>query len=147
GSHGGGNGHGGAGGSTVGAVGTSGSGVASPSGHVVGSGRGTALTAPGSSHRSGSATSHLSTSTPGKANPTSGVTPGQGRLGTAPSTPGRQNVGHARSDIATSNKHVVGAGRGTALTAPGSSHRSGTATQRLSTPLPANPPSGVTPGQ
>src|SRR5262249_12134566 len=149
GSHDGTGGHGSAGSSAVGAVGAAGQAVASPSGHTHGSGRGTALTAPGSSHRSGTATTNLSTPLPGKANPTSGVIPGQGRVGTAPSTPGRHGVGPAGSGVANSSKHVTGAGRRTALTASGSSHRSGTATQRLSTPLPgkANPSNGVMPGQ
>ena len=57
-------------------------------GHVVGSGRGTALTAPGSQHRSGTATGCLSSPTPGNAHPSSGVTPGFGRVGTVPTTPG-----------------------------------------------------------
>jgi hypothetical protein len=57
-------------------------------GHVVGSGRGTAITAPGSQHRSSTATGRLSTATPGNAHPTSGVTPGFGRVGTVPTTPG-----------------------------------------------------------
>src|SRR5712671_6765905 len=57
-------------------------------GHVVGSGRGTALTAPGSQHRSGTATGRLSSPTPGNAHPSSGVTPGFGRVGTVPTTPG-----------------------------------------------------------
>src|SRR6266567_2990922 len=48
-------------------------------GMAVGAGRGTALSAPGSQHRSNTATEHLSTPTPGRANPRSGVTPGRGR--------------------------------------------------------------------
>src|SRR5260370_11967975 len=60
-------------------------------GHVVGSGRGTAITAPGSQHRSSTATGRLSTATPGKAHPSSGVTPGLGRVGTVPTTPGHES--------------------------------------------------------
>lgn len=58
------------------------------SGHEVGGGRGTAITAPGSLHRSDTATGRLSAPTPGRANPPSGVTPGFGRVGTVPTTPG-----------------------------------------------------------
>jgi hypothetical protein len=56
-------------------------------GHTVGGGRGTALTAPGSVHRSDNATARLSSPKP--ATP-SGVTPGLGRVGTVPTTPGHQ---------------------------------------------------------
>jgi hypothetical protein len=59
-------------------------------GHTVGAGRGTALTAPGSQHRSDTATGRLSSPTPGQANPPSGVTPGFGHVGTVPTTPGHQ---------------------------------------------------------
>src|SRR6266581_2834623 len=58
-------------------------------GMAVGAGRGTALSAPGSQHRSNTATEHLSTPTPGRANPRSGVTPGRGRVGTVATTPGQ----------------------------------------------------------
>jgi hypothetical protein len=58
------------------------------SSHTVGAGRGTAITAPGSRHRSDTATARLSTPRPGHANPPSGVTPGFGRVGTVPTTPG-----------------------------------------------------------
>ena len=54
-----------------------------------GAGRGTAISAPGSQHRSSKATEQLSTPTPGKANPPSGVTPGRGNVGTVPTTPGQ----------------------------------------------------------
>jgi hypothetical protein len=57
-------------------------------GHTVGAGRGTALTAPGSAHRSATATARLSS--PKNANPPSGVVPGFGRVGTVPTTPGHQ---------------------------------------------------------
>ena len=50
------------------------------SGHEVGGGRGTAITAPGSQHRSDTATGRLSAPTPGRSNPSSGVTPGFGRV-------------------------------------------------------------------
>jgi hypothetical protein len=53
----------------------------------VGNGRGTALTAPGSVHRSDNATARLSA--PKSATP-SGVVPGLGRIGTVPTTPGHQ---------------------------------------------------------
>jgi hypothetical protein len=59
------------------------------SGIKTGAGRGTALTAPGSQHRSTTASQRLSASRPGKANPTSGVKPGMGRVGTVPTTPGQ----------------------------------------------------------
>jgi hypothetical protein len=59
-------------------------------GRVTGAGRGTAVTAPGSQHRSPRATQNLSAPTPGKASPGSGVTPGLGRVGTVPTTPGHQ---------------------------------------------------------
>src|SRR6266853_782575 len=99
GGNGGGNGNGNAGGNGVGNGGGHGGGhgdgiAAGQSdsdggrGHVVGSGRGTAITAPGSQHRSSTATGRLSTATPGNAHPTSGVTPGFGRVGTVPTTPG-----------------------------------------------------------
>src|SRR5215813_10698967 len=60
------------------------------SSHSVGAGRGTAITAPGSQHRSSTATGRLSSPGPGHANPPSGVTPGLGRVGTAPTTPGHE---------------------------------------------------------
>src|SRR5262249_59932366 len=60
----------------------------SGSGHTVGAGRGTAITAPGSQHRSDAATARLSTPRPGHANPPSGVTPGFRRGGTVPTPPG-----------------------------------------------------------
>lgn len=72
-----GNGHG------VGEGGGAGNGI------TTGAGRGTAITAPGSQHRSSTANQRLSTPVPGKADPTSGVTPGMGRVGTAPTTPGQ----------------------------------------------------------
>jgi hypothetical protein len=58
------------------------------SGHTTGAGRGTAVTAPGSQHRSSTATQRLSTPSPGKAAPPTGVRPGMGRIGTVPTTPG-----------------------------------------------------------
>ena len=57
-------------------------------GVTVGHGRGTAITAPGSQHRSDVATGRLSSPTPGNAHPSSGVTPSFGRVGTVPTTPG-----------------------------------------------------------
>ena len=60
-------------------------------GHIVGDGHGTALSAPGSHHRSSTATGRLSTSLPGKAHPSSGVTPGFGRVGTVPTTRGHES--------------------------------------------------------
>ncbi len=66
-----------------------GEGAGGASGFTTGAGRGTALTAPGSQHRSPTATQRLSTPTPGKASPTSGVKPGMGRVGTVPTTPGQ----------------------------------------------------------
>ena len=51
---------------------------------------GTALSNRGSAHRSDTATENLSAPTPGKADPTSGVTPGFGRVGTVPTTRGHQ---------------------------------------------------------
>ncbi len=65
-----------------------GEGAGSPNGIATGAGRGTALTAPGSQHRSSTANQRLSTPGPGKADPKSGVTPGRGRVGTVPTTPG-----------------------------------------------------------
>lgn len=61
-----------------------------PSGHTVGAGRDTAASAPGSRNRSETATGRLSTAGPGKASPGSGVSPGFGRVGTVPTTPGHQ---------------------------------------------------------
>jgi len=61
-----------------------GQGAGGSSGFTTGAGRGTALTAPGSRHRSETATQRLSTPSPGKANPPSGVRPGKGRVGTVP---------------------------------------------------------------
>src|SRR5262245_64519305 len=63
-------------------------GAGSPHGFTTGAGRGTALTAPGSQHRSSTATQRLNTPNPGKADPKSGVTPGRGKVGTVPTTPG-----------------------------------------------------------
>jgi len=63
-------------------------GAGSPHGFTTGAGRGTALTAPGSQHRSPTATQRLNTPNPGKADPKSGVTPGRGKVGTVPTTPG-----------------------------------------------------------
>lgn len=60
-----------------------------PSGVTPGAGRDTALTAPGSQHRSSNASQRLSAPGPGKADPRSGVKPGRGRVGTAPTTPGQ----------------------------------------------------------
>jgi hypothetical protein len=76
----------------VGGGGGHGAGVSNgpQSGHEVGGGRGTAITAPGSVHRSDTATGRLAAPTPGRASPPSGVTPGFGRVGTVPSTPGHQ---------------------------------------------------------
>ncbi len=82
---------GGHGGGTVDGSVTTGQSHASPGGRVVGAGRGTALTARGSRHRSSTATRHLSTSMPGKANPSSGVIPGLGKVGTVPTTPGHKS--------------------------------------------------------
>jgi hypothetical protein len=65
-------------------------GAGTPNGITTGAGRGTALTAPGSQHRSSTASQQLSTPTPGKAQPGSGVAPGMGRVGTVPTTPGHQ---------------------------------------------------------
>jgi hypothetical protein len=56
---------------------------------MVGNGRGTAITAPGSQHRSDTATGRLSAPSPGRAN--SGVMPGFGRVGTVPTTPGHSS--------------------------------------------------------
>lgn len=57
--------------------------VAAPPTHpTTQSGLGTATSAPGATKRSDTATSHLSS--PGKATPPSGVTPGFGKTGTAP---------------------------------------------------------------
>jgi hypothetical protein len=64
-----------------------GEGGGASSGFTTGAGRGTALTAPGSQHRSPTATQRLSTPAPGKASPPSGVKPGMGRVGTVPTTP------------------------------------------------------------
>jgi hypothetical protein len=84
------------------------------------------------------------------------VNPGLGRVGTVPTTPGHgadrggSGGGKAGSSVTSQGgKPSTGAGRGTALSAPGSAHRSGTATRNLSasTPGRANPPSGVSPGQ
>jgi len=60
------------------------------SSHVTSAGRATALSAPGSRHRSARATQRLSAVTPGKAHPRSGVVPGKGKVGTVPTTPGHQ---------------------------------------------------------
>jgi len=66
-----------------------GEGAGGSSGFTTGAGRGTAITAPGSRHRSETASQRLSTPAPGKASPTSGVKPGMGRVGTVPTTPGQ----------------------------------------------------------
>jgi hypothetical protein len=58
------------------------------SGVSPGSGRGTATSTPGSTHRADVATDNLS-GTPGQANPPSAVTPGQGKVGTVPTSPRR----------------------------------------------------------
>jgi hypothetical protein len=83
---------GGGGGSAAGgAAGANGAGPGNgpPSGVSVGDGRGTAISVPGSQHRSNTATERLSSPTPGKAIPPSRVTPGRGRVGTVPTTPGQ----------------------------------------------------------
>lgn len=54
---------------------------------TTGSGQGTATTTPGSEKRPDAADEKLST--PGQANPPSGVTPGGGKTGTKPTTPGQ----------------------------------------------------------
>src|SRR5437899_3807332 len=66
-----------------------GEGAGAGSGVTTGAGRGTAITAPGSQHRSSTASQRLSTPLPGKANPGSEVTPCMGRVGTVPTTPGQ----------------------------------------------------------
>jgi hypothetical protein len=83
---GGGGGNGGGNGGGAAAGGNVGSPASSP---ATGAGRGTAISAPGSQHRSSKATEQLSTPTPGKANPPSGVTPGMGKVGTVPTTLGQ----------------------------------------------------------
>jgi hypothetical protein len=85
---GGGGGGGGAGGGNAGGGASAGHG-AGIGNDTTGAGRDTALSAPGSQHRSSTATGRLTTSTPGKANPPSGVIPGGGRRGTVPTTPGQ----------------------------------------------------------
>jgi hypothetical protein len=89
-----GNGNAGGNGNGVAAGQGNGNGPSVNSGHgnagEVGGGRGTALTAPGSVHRSDTATSRLSSPTPGNASPSNGVTPGFGHVGTVPTTPGHQ---------------------------------------------------------
>jgi hypothetical protein len=67
-----------------------GHGASPTSGVSPGAGHGTALSNPGGAHRSDTATENLSTPTPGKANPPSGVTPGLGKAGTVPTTRGHQ---------------------------------------------------------
>ncbi len=87
---GGGGGGGGAGaGGAGGAGGGHGGGVSAgaSAGITTGAGRGTALSNFGSTQRSDTATDNLSGPS-GKANPPSGVTPGQGKVGTVPTTPG-----------------------------------------------------------
>ena len=84
---GGGGGGGGSAGAGAGGANGGGHGGGPPSGLSVGDGRGTALSAPGSQHRSSTATGRLSAPTPGKSNPPSGVTPGRRRVGTVPTTP------------------------------------------------------------
>jgi len=93
--HGGGGGGGaGGGGAGAGGHGVDGAAVghsdATANGPTRGSGRDTAISAPGSQHRSDNATTRLSTTRPGKAHPPSGVNPGQGKTGTAPMTPGQR---------------------------------------------------------
>jgi hypothetical protein len=101
----GGNGNGNAGGNGNGNAGGNGNGVAAGQGNgngpavgssevghsgPVGAGRGTAITAPGSVHRSDRAAARLAAPRPGNANPPSGVVPGFGHVGTVPTTPGHQ---------------------------------------------------------
>ena len=92
-----GNGNGNGGGNGGGNAGGNGNGVANGhsddagTGLTISNGRGTALTAPGSQHRSGTATGRLSAPAPGRANPPSGVIPGFGRVGTVPTTPGHSS--------------------------------------------------------
>ena len=89
---GGGGGNGGGGGGAAAGSNAGGRGVGNVGGsaadHAVGAGRDTAITAPGSEHRSTTATERLSAPTPGKADLRSGVTPGKGKIGTVPTTPG-----------------------------------------------------------
>ena len=91
---GGGNGGGSGGGAAAGSNGAGQGAVGNAGGagadHAVGAGRGTAISAPGSQHRSTTATERLSAPTPGKATPPSGVTPGKGKVGTVPTTPGHK---------------------------------------------------------
>src|SRR5215472_17229040 len=68
----------------------SGHGAEPTAGFSPGAGHETALSDPGSAHRSDTATKNLSAPTPGKADPPSGVTPGFGRVGTVPTTRGHQ---------------------------------------------------------
>jgi len=77
---------GGGGGGGMGAGG--GNGPSGATGATVGAGRGTALSNPGSNHRSDIANDNLEARTPGKAHPRSGVKPGGGKVGTVPTTPG-----------------------------------------------------------
>jgi hypothetical protein len=87
-------GHGGGNGVGHGAEPTAGGPAAAPTADVSpGAGRATAISNPGSAHRSDTATQNLSAPTPGKANPPSGVTPGFGRVGTVPTTRGHLQSG------------------------------------------------------
>jgi hypothetical protein len=84
-------GHGGGNGVGHGAEPTAGGPAAEQTADVsLGAGRATAISNPGSAHRSDTATQNLSAPTPGKADPHSGVTPGSGRIGTVPTTRGHQ---------------------------------------------------------
>src|SRR5262249_18305101 len=56
--------------------------------HALGARRGPAITAPGSPHRSATPTWRVSAPTPRHPNPPTRVTPGFGRVGTVPTTPG-----------------------------------------------------------
>jgi hypothetical protein len=79
---------GGGGGGGGGMGGGNGGGNGPSSGATVGAGRGTALSNPGSTHRSDTANDNLEARTPGKAHPHSGVKAGGGKVGTVPTTPG-----------------------------------------------------------
>jgi hypothetical protein len=71
-------------------------GIASAQAPTTGSGKGTSTTAPGSEKRPDSTNDRLSNPPP--ANRPSGVTPGGGKTGTAPSTPGGSNPNDAKTD-------------------------------------------------
>ena len=83
---------GGGGGGGGGGMGASG-GNGPSNGATVGAGRGTALSNPGSNHRSDTASDNLEARTPGNANPRSRVKPGGGKVGTVPTTPGHNESG------------------------------------------------------